>query len=547
MKTALFIFCSSLLIYSIGQARLTDNQVVFKVEQESLTIQPKKGFHLNVEAPANATFDLLEAIYKPTTKTEQVFSFKVVPKTKKAKLNFYVCDDKKTVCEQHQDEVALATGASAQGKPLTTAAVTAKSDESLISKNGKPTLLVFSAPWCPACIRMQTETYHTSKVNQEIQKLNFVKLNSDLPENWELSEKFHVRAIPTLILLNAEGQEVYRWLDYQAAPAFAKSLREEVNRIKTSKMSLLKEAALGDSKAISAVGKLYYNALDCAEAVRWLSLSKTADDQKLKLSADVNCSQEEAEKDDKKTTEYLATLEKAIILTPSKIDQTRWLVDWIEKKKDLNQMSTAINIRAENLLGEIEKQLSNKKKLAEDFKLSTFGDSVGFEIAEANLMRSRLFGVLDLKSEKEKSDQKIIQFLKTKKLSVSRPGEMLIAIAYYREAGEAKNVDLLYNQLIAKFPKSYVYFEKYSRYLLKEKKLEPALSKADQALLYPEGNQPQLYLLKARILKELNQKEKALSAVEQAMQVKEIQHVKFKKTLAQLSKLKEEVLKTGKK
>lgn len=561
-NTFLFVFIS--LIGFVVSARITDNQITFKNEAGLLKLEPKKGFHLNAEAPANATFDALEALYKPIQKTEKFFTFKIVENTKKAKISFYVCDDKKTVCEQHQQEITLANlkagaviGAVKSSEVVKVADDAAKAgmfvtdtvkdpsvlakEELLVSKNGKPTLLVFSAPWCPACIRMQTETYPTAPVSAQLKNVNFVKLNSDLPENYELSEKFHIKAIPTLILLNPEGEEVYRWLDYQAAKAFAKSLEQEVKKLGSSKESLEKKAALGDAEAISLVGRLHYNALDCAQAVKWLSLSKSTEDQKFKLAAEVSCAQEQSDKDEKAMTEYLGALEKAIVLTSSTVDQTRWMVDWIEKKKELKQFSNDIKAKSASLLVELENKTKNPKQLAKDFQQSTYGEASGFELAEVHLMRSRLFEALEDKQQKENSDQKIISFIKGKKLNVSKPGEILIAVAYLREAGEKKQVDDFYNQLIAKNSKTYVYYEKYARYMLKEKQLEKALKNSDLAITFAEGNQPQLFLLKARILKEMNQKEKAIETIQTATQLKEIQHVRFKKTLAQLNKLKDEV------
>lgn len=566
MKNKLVLLSLGLLFGLMASARITDNQIIFKNEGGFLKLEPKKGFHLNAEAPANATFDALDALYKPVQKTEKLFTFQINDKVKKVKLSFYVCDDKKTVCEQHQEELTLAnlktssavemhskpamkTGSVMKDAAKTGMQITDSSkspgeltqEELLVSRNGKPTLLVFSAPWCPACIRMQTETYPAPIVSEQLKNVNFIKLNSDLVENYDLSEKFHVKAIPTLILLNTEGEEVYRWLDYQAAKAFAASLKSEIKKVSATKDSLEKRAALGDADAISQVGALYYNALDCKQAVKWLSLSKKAEDQKLKLAADVSCSQDDSEQSEKAMQEYLNTLEKAIVLTSSKMDQLRWTVDWIEKKKEQKQFSNEVKAKTEALLIDLEKRAKDTKQLAKDFKESTFGDSVGFELAETYLMRSRLFDVLESKEQKEKSDKQIKDFVLSKKLSVKRPGEMLISIAYLREAGEKKKVDEFYNKLITNQPKTYVYHEKYARYLLKEKSLEKSLAEADMALAYAEGNQPQLFLLKARILKEMNQKEKVAEVIAAATQFKDIQHVRFKKTLAQLNKLKEEV------
>lgn len=553
MKNLFFIISSLFFVFSNAYGRKTDNQIDFKIEASFLRLEPKKGFHLNAEAPANATFDALEALYQPVQKTEKLFTFLLVGKAKKAKLSFYVCDDKKTVCEQHQPEITLANlkVASASPTPVPKKVGFVVTDTNqhpsdiakeqlLVSKNDKPTLLIFSAPWCPACIRMQTETYPKKQVSEQLKKVNFVKVNSDLPENYELSEKFRVKAIPTLILLNTDGEETYRWLDFQAAPVFAKALSTEIKKVSLTKGSLEKKALLGDVDAISQLGQISYNTLDCAEAIKWFSMSKKLQDQKFKFAAEISCADAESGQGEKQMTDYLKTLEKAITLTPSTVDQNRWLVDWIEKKIELKQNSDQVKEKAQQLLVKLESRLKNEKQLAVDFKQSTFGETEGFEIAETHLMRSRLFKALGDADSKNLSDQKIRDSLKNKKFSVEKPGEMLIAIFYLRESGEKEKVEKMYADLIRKYPETYVYYEKYARYMLNEKSFQSALDHSDKALAYAEGNQPQLYLLKARILKEMNQPEKMVETIAAANQLKDIQHVRFKKTLAQLNQLKDE-------
>jgi thiol-disulfide isomerase/thioredoxin len=529
-----------IVLFSVlAQARITDDQTIYKVDKEILQITTKKGFHLNAEGPASATFDNLEAIFKPTKKTEKEIIFKIVQKSKSARINFYVCDDKKTVCEQHKVVVDLVTGkASTPEEKKSTLQKT--TEKFVLSDNKKPTLLLFAAPWCPACIRMKTETFVHPKVVTLMKKTNFKILNSDLPENYEISEKFQVRAIPTLILLNADGEEVYRWLDYQQPRAFAKSLAAETRKNLESKGELEKKASLGDTDAASALGMMAYNTLNCAEAVKWLALTKKEIDQKFKLASEVTCAQEAAEKDDKKTDEYLEALQKAITLSTSKLDQLRWTVDWLEKKKELKSLSPEAQDKVKLVLKSIETKFEQDATIGKLFSQSTYGEVSGFEKAELLLMKSRLYAILDQETEKTKSDQQIILEVKNKKVSTKRPGEMLLAIAYLREAGETVLVDKMYNELIQKYPKTYVYYEKYSRFLLKQKKSTAALNNVEEALKFTEGNQPQLYLLKARILNEMNRQDKALETVTLALGLEEIKHPKFKKTLAQLNKIKVE-------
>ena len=91
-----------MLLSLAAWSRLTDDKAEIKIDKEQISLTAKKSFHLNKEAPASATFDNLEAVFKPTIKTEKLFTFKKTEKAKIANVSFYVCDDKNTVCEQHK-------------------------------------------------------------------------------------------------------------------------------------------------------------------------------------------------------------------------------------------------------------------------------------------------------------------------------------------------------------------------------------------------------------------------------------------------------------
>lgn len=535
-----FIIATILIGFS-AQARVTDNQINFKVENELISLTPKAGYHLNAEAPATAVFDDLEALFKPATKTEKLFTFKKDVKYKNATLKFYVCDDKKTVCEQHEEKVNLKNGESKSAE--TKSNFSTIENFKLASANGKPTLLVFSAPWCPACIRMMTEVYHKPVVEKQLSKINFVKLNSDLPENSELSEKFKIKAIPTLILLDKNGQEAYRWLDYQPATKFAKSVEAEVKKIDQA-AQLAKNAQLGDVVSASQLAHRAFNTLDYAEAVKWFSLTKSAEDQKFKLSSEVSLAQEKSDADEKSADDYVQVLQKAIVLTTSKFDQLRWTIDLFDKKNDLKTFSEESKAKAKTLVNEIDLLIKNPKAAQAAFKESTYGEYGGFENIELMWMKAKLLGLLEMKPEQEKTNQQSIAEISKKNLSVERPGELLLAIGYLKEAGEKTMTENYYKQLVKKFPNSYVYFEKYARFSQKNKNLEQALSLTNEALKYPEGNEPQLKLLKSQILKDLNKNEEAAAVVDSALKNENIQHKRYAGTLKKLNDLKADLAKT---
>lgn len=541
MKTlkTLIAIISTLLFSAGAMARLTDNQFQIKVEGEEIRVTTNKGFHLNAEAPASAVFDKLEALYKPATKTEKLFVFKKINNTKTAQLSFYICDDKKTVCEQHKQSVNLQSGA-IKSTPIKAVFSQAK-DFNLSSVDGRPTLLVFSAPWCPACVRMQTEVYTDPAVAKQIAKLNFVKLNSDVADNNELAEKFKLKAIPSLILLDKNGNEAFRWLDYQPPAGFAKSLNQEIKKVSEAE-DLRKNAELGDEAAAFRLGMLNYRTLDYAEALKWLSLTKSAEAQKYKLAAEVNLADEKAT-DDKGKEEALQILQKGIILTSSDLDRLRWTIEYFNKKKELKTLTAETRAKAQDLLSEIDKAIKNKAKLAALFKNSTYGDYSGFETLEMLWLRLELALIFEMEKDVANSKKEIIKQVNIKNLSVKRPGEMLLAIGYLRAAEDEKNIIRLFQKLISEYPNTYVYYEKQARYMQKLKNFDQAIVLANESLKYPEGNEPNLKLLKAQLLKDLNKNEESLRLVEETLDSEVIQHKRFARTRQKLNDLKNELSK----
>jgi thioredoxin 1 len=79
-----------------------------------------------------------------------------------------------------------------------------------VLKSELPVVVDFYADWCGPCKRMEPVL---EKVSQAFDgKVKVVKLNSD--ENQDLSEKYQVRGLPTLIVFRG-GQEVDRKLGGQ--------------------------------------------------------------------------------------------------------------------------------------------------------------------------------------------------------------------------------------------------------------------------------------------------------------------------------------------
>lgn len=129
------------------------------------------------------------------------------------------------------------TGGQCQAKTQSAAKTTEKAvpreirwhsslDEALAEskRTGKPILADFYATWCPPCQLMEKRTYPDAKVIAESQKWVMLKVDTDKEE--ELAVRYRISSLPTLAVLNAEGEPVTGAMGYLDAATFVKMLRE---------------------------------------------------------------------------------------------------------------------------------------------------------------------------------------------------------------------------------------------------------------------------------------------------------------------------------
>ena len=96
------------------------------------------------------------------------------------------------------------------------------SDFNEIINSDKPTLVDFWAPWCGPC-KMMTPIIEETK-SKLGDKATVLKVNVD--ENKEVSMKYGIRSIPTLVLFQ-KGQPIWR----QSGVVQSSKLVEEVEKV----------------------------------------------------------------------------------------------------------------------------------------------------------------------------------------------------------------------------------------------------------------------------------------------------------------------------
>src|SRR5205809_8141772 len=103
--------------------------------------------------------------------------------------------------------------------------------KALAKKEKKLVFIDFTgSDWCGWCMKLRKEVFTTAEFNNYA-RTNLVLLEIDLPHakplspdqlthNMRVQEQYHVEGFPTLIVLNHEGQEIWRLPSYaDAKPA----------------------------------------------------------------------------------------------------------------------------------------------------------------------------------------------------------------------------------------------------------------------------------------------------------------------------------------
>jgi thiol:disulfide interchange protein len=87
----------------------------------------------------------------------------------------------------------------------------------------QPTILVFTASWCPPCQEMKRSTWPDATVATAMKSYQAVWVNIDA--NGPTAQKFGIESIPTMVKLDAKGNEVSRQMGFVPAQELVSWLR----------------------------------------------------------------------------------------------------------------------------------------------------------------------------------------------------------------------------------------------------------------------------------------------------------------------------------
>lgn len=546
------------LISALAWARLSDGKVTLAVENSKLVGHVASGFHFNKDAPANILVGGQESAPLKKEEKEMLFDLSKA-EGKSLQVSFYVCDDKKTVCEEHKYDYTLKVGKLQSGvapvaKKETAPQIKAASSEKVhvnahdfiennleaalkkAEKEGKLVLVDYGAPWCPACVRLETEVFGTKAFKGATKKLVKLALNSDMAINKDFGDKYKIKALPTLLIINSKGDELYRSLDFKPTAVLSKELTAALKKTSTL-TETEKKADAGDRTAQGKMADYNFNKLDFEAAMKWYE--KLQDKSPFFAYAEISMWAEKNEADKKNRDGYIQVLKKWIAQDPNSFTAVSARNDWAslyaDDKKGLpEEVKTELNKNME-LLPVLANSHEKAHQFFIDWKVS---DLRPFEKEE--ILSTWLSSAKELKKD-DVVKQIITQLqdlLKKKDFSVKRPGEIMTAQTYLRKAEMKAEEEAWLVKLVEAYPDTYVYHMRLARFYSRNKEYAKALPEAQKAVELGEDWRLQNLQLLAQTQKELNQKEEAKQTIERALALPQAKLEKYKALAQSLEELK---------
>jgi thioredoxin-related protein len=85
--------------------------------------------------------------------------------------------------------------------------------------------IYFGANWCKYCVMMKNNTFENKEVKEYLLK-NFIVLHVDVDKNKDLKEKYNVRELPQLVVIDKNEKIIKRISGYKSPDKFLKWIKD---------------------------------------------------------------------------------------------------------------------------------------------------------------------------------------------------------------------------------------------------------------------------------------------------------------------------------
>ncbi len=396
-----------ILIQSFAGER-TQGSVSIEIKNGKLSASVKEGFHFNAKAP-NGFLLSSQPLIKPSQLSYRAAEFTNLPKEwKMGEATFYICDDAITFCEVNKltvhnpDLVDSSQGdgvevkqvrslfpdiEKAQKKGMVNTYGFIEDDYARAldqAKKEKKLLLIgFSARWCPSCVRLEKEIFPSREFGAQTRAFVRLKIDVDRFENSVISEKFNVKGIPTLLVINSAQEEISRISDYQPNSELAKFF-SSIKSDSATLSALVKKAKKKNPEILLRLGRRLSAAGRYRESLSYLTQIQPPPRELLAVRVQAAEPNSGASKTSK--AKYAAILKEAIELEPESLRSLGWRTELVRVIKDKEEK---LEIKKDGI-SIAEDFLKDKEAILENATPDEIGEFLGYEQFLVGIMRAEL-------------------------------------------------------------------------------------------------------------------------------------------------------------
>ncbi len=465
---------------------------------ESLLAERKVGeilitltgdFHFNEKAPNQSLVDGKSE--KPSLIKAKSLTFKVPNSFGTAAATVYVCDDQLTTCQARKfnfagegRKVAPSMATVAKAKQVTNkfgfienslgqALEKAKSEKKLV-------LAEFGARWCPGCIRLETEIFGQKKFKTLTKSFIKVHLDSDVFENSVLNEKYQIKGIPTLMVLDSTGAEISRVVDFQPLETIEAFLSSaDANRLSIN--DLKTKVAAGDTTASLVLGQRLYAANRFEESVPFFETFEKSGTRPIELfDARIQAAVQITKKDPTKVSNLIQLAQDTIAREPTSSRSLQWRILLLKQLPKADHRRQQVFDDGVALADQLLKQPA---KLPQATAGDLVGEYKGYEVMLVAAAKAELAAAADLNpAQIEDANREAAKVATDLKIPVSNAGPSLRHLLFLMNAKQFSQAQTLAEKMLKQDPGNPEIQRRLIRILNELGKYSEAISVGEKAL-----------------------------------------------------------------
>lgn len=468
-------FCSTINSRGNLQVQTTKSGYTATVDQ---------GFHFNKEAPNKLTIDSKIIPISNLTGTE--LSFGPIPtKWESGRAALFICDDALTFCEPNfidlnpTNKKVIEKSMSNENFGLLNADGFIQDDLNkalmLAKEKNQLVLIDFSARWCPGCVRYENETFHTNEF--KVLTKNYIKLKIDVDrfENQTLSKEFKISAIPTLLVLNTDRQELDRLIDFQPTPTLSTFLKG----LEAAPVTIIELRKKADTNTATreVLAKRLVAAGQFSESLKYFS--KRGKNPPEYLYAKVKEAANQYKENPKTEKKYLLTLKEAILAEPKSTRSIVWRTNLVSLLKEPAEIAKWANEGIELA----DTLLANPDQLQIAIATDLVGEFTNYEDFLVSIERAELVEASSKDPSKVMEAWQVAAAVGSKhKIPVKRFGPSLRLLIVLMAAQDYKKADALSATMLKQYPHNGDLERRRLKILIAQKKFPEAIALGKIAL-----------------------------------------------------------------